>query len=379
MILNRGTRQIWCQAICWASALGFIGCDSSHPAGGEAEAAAPRVDAHSHATAGNADSRPSDAGLMNSVTCVVAEGGITTVDDGGAEPPSCEGLSPSCGPRHDEDCCSSPVVPGGSFYRDYDGVTYTDRTNPATVSTFRLDRFEVTVARFRRFVLAYSNGGTADGAGKDPNDPKDPGWSSDWNTKLPSDKAAFLSELNQGYGACATAATHRTWNEQPGTADDSPINCVSWYEASAFCIWDNGRLPSEAEWNYAAAGGCEQRVYPWSLPSQNTNIDNTYACTDSCGWPRLVGATSPKGDGKWRQADLTGDVVEWTLDWYAKKYTNPCIDCTNLQPDVFLDDPRFSTTDTRRVVRTGLPAKSRVDTNPLERDENLGFRCARHR
>src|SRR6185503_5212427 len=103
------------------------------------------------------------------------------------------------------------------------------------------------------------------------------------------------------------------------------MNCVSWFEAFAFCAWDGGRLPTETEWNYAAAGGNEQRVYPWGA-----NIDLTkasYDCagdgsgtgTPNCMFSDMlpVGSRSPQGDGKWGQADLAGNVWEWTLDWGA--------------------------------------------------------------
>ena len=50
---------------------------------------------------------------------------------------------------------------------------------------------------------------------------------------------------------------YQTWLDTPGTPteEDYPINCIDWYEAFAFCIWDGGYLPTEAEWGYAAAGG----------------------------------------------------------------------------------------------------------------------------
>jgi hypothetical protein len=54
-----------------------------------------------------------------------------------------------------------------------------------------------------------------------------------------------------------------TWTDTVGPNENLPMNCVPWYKAFAFCVWDGGRLPTEAEWNYAATGGNEQRKYPW--------------------------------------------------------------------------------------------------------------------
>ena len=54
---------------------------------------------------------------------------------------------------------------------------------------------------------------------------------------------------------------YQTWT---ANNDNLPMNCITWFEAFAFCIWDGGRLPTELEWNYAAAGGSSQNVYPCS-------------------------------------------------------------------------------------------------------------------
>jgi formylglycine-generating enzyme len=105
--------------------------------------------------------------------CACSNG--SAVRDGGAAPdgssptlvpPSCAGLAPTCGANGDEDCCASPAVTGGTFERSYyDGTAYSDPIYSATVSSFRLDKFEITVRRFRKFVDAGAPAPAA-GAGK---------------------------------------------------------------------------------------------------------------------------------------------------------------------------------------------------------------------
>src|SRR5690606_7167704 len=68
------------------------------------------------------------------------------------QPPSCRDLEVTCGAGEDESCCTSIVVTGGTFDRINDGDF------PATVSTFRLDKYEVTVGRFRKFAAAWDGG-----------------------------------------------------------------------------------------------------------------------------------------------------------------------------------------------------------------------------
>jgi formylglycine-generating enzyme required for sulfatase activity len=278
----------------------------------------------------------------------------------GAPNPSCEGLDPICGPDGQTDCCASSLVPGGTFLRD-NGAS---GDFVATVSDFRLDLYEVTVGRFRKFVEGYAEHRPAPGSGKNPNNPDDPGWDPEWDASLPPDEATLREDLQ----TCQEEYLTFTAGD-----DRLPINCITWFVAYAFCIWDNGRLPTDAEWNYAAVGGTEQRFYPWSVPPDDQTLDPSYAVYyPSADGPAPVGSKSPAGDGRWGQADLSGNVWEWLLDWY-QPYPESCINCANLNA--------YSI----RVIRNGsflsedanLANSNRLYHAPVQVDLAVGARCAR--
>lgn len=298
------------------------------------------------------------------------------------QPPSCQGLAPTCGSGANDSCCSSPLVPEGTFNR------INDSSYPATVSDFRLDKYEVTVGRFRKFKTAWDGGWRpAPGAGKHAHlnagnglrntggSGYEPGWDTSWVPNVDTSDAARGTMI-------------ATWTSNEGSQEMRPINFVNWYEAFAFCIWDGGFLSSEAEWNYAAAGGGDsegQRQYPWSSPPSSRTIDCTYATyygandeTTFCfgTYTTNVGYHSPKGDGRYHQSDLAGNVWEWNLDWYvdppATAFTGSCNDCTY-------------PSGTSRSIR-GAPfsafgylllTSQRSYSAPGNRLYDIGIRCAR--
>jgi formylglycine-generating enzyme required for sulfatase activity len=149
------------------------------------------------------------------------------------------------------------------------------------------------------------------------------GWNSEWDRWLTNSKASWDSTNHLGCDP-----TLSTWTPSPGANENYAINCLSWFEAYAFCIWDGAFLPTEAEWNYAAAGGAEQREYPWGgePPSPSRAL---YLCT-SGGTPGCSSwnvGSRPRGDGRFGQADLAGSAWEWTLDAFVR-YQIDWTDCS---------------------------------------------------
>ena len=286
---------------------------------------------------------------------------------------SCNGLAANCGPTSNESCCASALVPAGAYLMGRStagtdayagGSTNEVPEHTATITGFRLDLYEVTVGRFRKFVDAYPGSKPAVGAGANPS-VAGTGWNTGW--ALAVDQAAFKTGVK-------CHATHQTWRDTAGTTETLGMSCVTWYEAFAFCAWDGGWLPTEAEWEKASAGGDENRLYPWGAAAPTTSLavygGSTFASILAVG-------SKPLGKGRWGQYDLAGGMWEWVFDSYAAAWYGgaggTCTNCANV------------TNASDRVLRGGswvnstayLRAAYRYGSAPSYRGDGSGFRCAR--
>jgi formylglycine-generating enzyme len=314
--------------------------------------------------------------------------------------PSGPGMT-NCGPggSGSESCCTSLEVPGGTFYRTYtnNGTGATAESHLTTVSSLRLDKYDVTVGRFRRFVTAWNNGAgylPAAGSGKhthlnggkglvDSAKQLPDGGVGSYETGWVAANDSLITPTDAKL-SCATA----TWTPSVGDPgnENLPINCENWYEAYAFCIWDGGFLPSEAEWEYAAAGGggaSGQLEYPWgSTPPGTANQYAIYGCyyppgaDGTCtGVDNFAPVGTPEaGAGVWGQLDLVGNVWQWTLDWETA-YVDPCADCAYLTPGALTDQALRGGNLNKSA--TWLTPWTLQGYSPAMRFFTLGLRCAR--
>src|SRR4051812_38833930 len=197
------------------------------------------------------------AGLQCAITgpeiCVVPSCGNDQIDPG----ETCDDGNNASGDACPADCGVHALrVDGGPFHRRYDPAPdrlFPDMDLPATVSSFRLDKYEVTVGRFRAFVeagMGTRSSPPPSGAGTHPNVPGS-GWDASWNASLATSTDELLTRLSQDLPQLPL----HTWTDVPAANENRPINNLTWYEAMAFCIWDGGYLPTSTEWSYAAAGG----------------------------------------------------------------------------------------------------------------------------
>jgi len=248
------------------------------------------------------------------------------------------------------------------------------------VDSFQLDTFEVMVGRFRKFVEAYdggwrpSPGDGANAAVESSNGLSEgaTGWQSEWDSNLPSDGTALKSELKCSEGL-------QTWTDSAASGEQYPINCVSWYEAFAFCAWDVARLPTEAEWEYAAAGGDENRLYPWGSesPADETERSNSRY---SAGTSNKDVGSHPAGAGRYGQQDLAGSLWEWTLDQYDPGYYSgagaECVNCASIGAQ---STPVFRGGDFQKPAINLRTAQRNFGRSLGDQWADIGFRCARTR
>ncbi len=166
--------------------------------------------------------------------------------------------------------------------------------------------------------------------------------------------------------------------------DSYPVIAITWFQADTYCSWRGARLPTEAEWEYAARGGLEGQNYPWGNVFEDgqanfcdTNCSQDWANKDiNDGYPDTspVGSYPPNAYGLY---DMAGNVWEWTADWYSAEYY------ATVEDGVF--NPLGPAEGEIRVLRGGswndnpnvLRVSVRYRNLPSNWSSYNGFRCVR--
>jgi formylglycine-generating enzyme required for sulfatase activity len=264
------------------------------------------------------------------------------------------------------------MIPGGEFFMGSDEKDALPQEKPphkVKVDPYCLDKHEVTVARYK----ACSDRGACKRAGKE----------------------------NVWPGI--TAVQQKIYDPLCNLADadklgQHPINCVDWEQAKTFCEANGGRLPTEAEWEFAARGP-DGRIYPWGDDAPSAKLLN--ACGKECvawmkkhpdpdgevrtmydaddGYPNTAPVGSfPAGKSRYGIEDVVGNVWEWVSDWYAE------YDAATTGS--MASNPKGPASGTERVIRGGswngshaswVRPSFRVLVDPSARSYGFGFRCAK--
>ena len=181
------------------------------------------------------------------------------------------------------------------------------------------------------------------------------------------------------YAACVAAGRCSAPSCTSSTGDDHPVACVDWQQSKDFCQWSGGRLPTEAEWEYAARGD-DGRKFAWGNPAPSARRANCAEslCADGFEGTSPVGSF-PDGRSPFGLDDMAGNVWEWVSDWFD-------VDAYESSATSDPTGPSSGTTRVDRGDRGGsfgdddvrsLRAANRSNFTPSYAYAALGFRCAR--
>jgi len=186
-------------------------------------------------------------------------------------------------------------------------------------------------------------------------------------------KDGHCSEVFFGGGCNA----YMPWNK------DHPVNCVDYNQSKTFCEWQGKRLPTEAEWEKAARG-TDGRIFPWGneLPNCNLAVMNDQPFVDGemgtgcgSGTTQPVGS-KPAGASPYGVMDMSGNLWEWTQDWYQEDYFEHSPSKNPKGPDAGVFRVIKGSDWGMRTPRE-LVANLRFNYAPLGQGYLIGFRCVK--
>lgn len=302
-------------------------------------------------------------------------------------------------------------IKGGAFMMGGDNSQASADEYPkhkVQVSSFWMDATEVTNAQFAKFVEATNYITTAE---------RKPDWEEMKKTLPPGTPkppdsmlvaASLVFHPTSGpvdlhdYSQWWSWVKGADWNHPEGPnsnikgKENDPVVQVSWYDAMAYCKWAGKRLPTEAEWEFAARGGLQNEIYPWGNEPINSGKAKAnswegnfpYYNNKNDGFIGLapVRSFSPNGYGLY---DMAGNVWEWCSDWYDISYYKSFGNTIAINPKgpekSFDPDEPYTP---KRSLRggsflcndsycSGYRVARRMKSSPDTGLEHTGFRCVR--